>query len=346
MVEIDGAQRSGSGTIVRTAASLVALLGQDLRITNVRARREEPGLRPQHLRALEAVAELCAARLEGARVGAREFTLRPSSPPRGGRYAWDIGSAGSTTLLALTVLPVAAFAPQPSVFRIEGGLFQDFAPSAFHLQHVVLPVLQRMGLRAEVEVLRPGYVPRGGGILEVRVKPVEGALRPLALGEQGQVVRTWGVALSSHLQARQVSERMARRCAEKLAQAGLRAEIEVVYDRTALQPGAALAAFVETSTGCRLGADRAGAPGRPSEAIADEVARMLLTDLHSGATVDRHLADQLVVYAALAEGTSEFLIPEVTDHVDTNLWLVQELLGAAVFLEDRRVRIRGIGYRR
>ncbi|MDR7414863.1 MAG: RNA 3'-terminal phosphate cyclase [Armatimonadota bacterium] len=346
MVEVDGAQRSGSGTIVRTAAALAVLLGQDLRVTNVRARREEPGLRPQHLRALEAVAELCAARLDGARVGSREFTLHAARRPEGGRYHWDIGSAGSTTLLALTVLPVAAFASEPSVFRIEGGLFQDFAPSAFHLQHVVLPTLRRMGLRAEVEILRPGYVPKGGGILEVRVEPVEGALRPLRLLEQGQVTRVWGIALSSHLQQRRVSERMAERCAAKLRRAGLWPEIEVIYDRTALQPGAALAVFAETSTGCRLGADRAGVSGRPSEAIADEVARMLLLDLRSGATVDRHLADQLVVYAALAEGTTEFVVPEVTDHVTTNLWLAQEIAHAEVSLDHRRVRIRGIGYRR
>jgi RNA 3'-terminal phosphate cyclase (ATP) len=346
MVEVDGAQRSGSGTIVRTAAALTALLGQDLHVTNVRARREEPGLRPQHLRALEAVAELCAARLDGAGGGPREYPLGAARRPEGGRYHWDIGSAGSTTLLALTVLPVAAFASEPSVFRIEGGLFQDFAPSAFHLQHVVLPTLRAMGLRAEVEILRPGYVPKGGGILEVRVEPVEGALRPLQLVEPGQVLRVWGIALSSHLQQRRVSERMAERCAAKLRQAGLWPEIEAVYDRTALQPGAALAVFAETSTGCRLGADRAGAPGRPSEAIADEVARTLLVDLQSGATVDRHLADQLVVYAALAEGTTEFVIPEITDHLTTNLWLAQEIAHAEISLDHRRVRIRGIGYRR
>ncbi|MDR5709722.1 MAG: RNA 3'-terminal phosphate cyclase [Armatimonadota bacterium] len=346
MVELDGAQRSGSGTIVRTAAALAALLGQGLHVTNVRARREEPGLRPQHLRALEAVAALCGGEVDGARVGSREFTLRATRSPKGGRYTWDIGSAGSTTLLAMTVLPVAAFAPEPSVFRIEGGLFQDFAPSAFHLQHVVLPLLRRMGLRAEVEILRPGYVPKGGGILEVRVEPVEGTLRSLQLLEQGHVTRVWGIALSSHLQHRRVSERMAERCAASFRQAGLQPEIQVLYERTALQPGAALAVFAETSTSCRLGADRAGAPGRPSEAIADEVARMLLLDLRSGATVDRHFADQLVVYAALAEGTTEFVVPEVTDHVATNLWLVQEIAHAEFSLDQRRVRIRGIGYRR
>lgn len=346
MREIDGSQRSGSGTIVRTAVALAALLGEELRVVNVRARRNPPGLRPQHLRAVEAVAEVCGAQVEGAEVGSQAFTFRPSGHLRSGRFVWDIGTAGSATLLAMTVLPVAAFGPGPSTFRIRGGLFQDFAPSAFHLQHVVLPMLGRMGIRAELEIVRPGYVSTGGGIVELRVQPTTGPLRPLDLQEQGAVVRVRGIALASHLRARRVGERMAQRCAHRLRSAGLEARIEVVNDETAPQPGAALAVFAETTTGVRLGADRAGAPGRPSEAIADDVARMLLEDLRSGATVDRHFADQLVVYAALAEGTTEFRVPEVTDHVDTNLWLVQEITGAGVSLDGQRVRIRGIGYHR
>jgi RNA 3'-terminal phosphate cyclase (ATP) len=113
-----------------------------------------------------------------------------------------------------------------------------------------------------------------------------------------------------------------------------------------LQAGAALAVFAESDTGSVLGADRAGAPGRPSEAIADDVARMLLEDLGSGATVDRHMADQLMLFAALANGTSEWLIPRVTEHVETNAWLLEKLLGAVVESQDRRMRIHGIGYHR
>jgi RNA 3'-terminal phosphate cyclase (ATP) len=138
---------------------------------------------------------------------------------------------------------------------------------------------------------------------------------------------------------------MAGRCRDRLAAAGLTADIKAEYDSTALQRGAALAVFAETSAGCLLGADRAGAPGRPSEAIADAVARMLLEDLNSGATVDRLLGDQLVLYAALADGVSEYVVPAVTEHVDANCWLATQILGAAVEAAGRRIRIRGIGYR-
>ncbi len=346
MILLDGSQRSGSGTIVRSAVTLAGLLGRDLRITNVRAKRARPGLQPQHLRAVEAVAQLTEGRLDGAVVGAGAFALYPSGRILGGRYVWDIGTAGSTTMLALTLLPLAAFAGGPSHFEIRGGLFQDFAPSAFQLQHVLLPLLARMGITASLEILRPGYVPRGGGALALTAEPVSGSLRPLVLPTPGRVRRVWGKALSSHLSAQRVSDRMAGRCRDRLAAAGLDAAIEAEYESTALQPGAALAVFAETDAGCILGADRAGAPGRPSEAIAETVARMLLEDLRSEASVDRHAGDQLVLYAALAEGVSEYRVPALTEHVDTNCWLVADILGAGVEIAARTVRIRGIGYRR
>lgn len=346
MLAIDGSQKSGSGTIVRCAVALAALLGEELSLTNIRARRDQPGLRPQHLQAVEAVAHLVGAELDGARVGSSRLRFRPSGPIRGGTHLWDIGTAGSTTLLAMTLLPVAAFAREPCSFRLQGGLFQDFAPTAYHLQHVLLSLLERMGLRAEIRIVRPGYVPKGGGIIEMEVPPMDGPLRALSLVHPGKAERVWGVALSSHLEGRRVSDRMAERCRRNLAAAGLDASIEVAYDRTALQPGAALAVFARTDAGCIFGADGAGAPGRPSEAIAHTVARRLLDDLESGGTVDRHAADQLVIYGALAEGTTEYIVPSVTEHVETNCWLAREILGADVDLVDRHVRIRGIGYRR
>ena len=346
MLRVDGAAKSGSGTIVRTAVALAALLGEELHLTNIRAKRDKPGLRPQHLRAVRAVAELCGGSVDGAAVGSMELYFRPGKVIRGGERLWDIGTAGSTTMLALTVLSVAAFAGEPSLFRIRGGLFQDFAPSAFHTQHVLLLALREMGLEAELEVVRPGYVPKGGGIIELKVKPLRGKLRPFVREELQGALRFWGIALSSHLKERKVSERMAKRCQAVLRRRGIEASFSILHDETAPQPGAALALFCEDERGARLGADRAGAPRRSAEEIGETVARMLLADLDAGATVDRHLADQLILYAALAEGESRYLIPEVTDHVESNLWLAEEILGAGWEIRGKLLVIRGIGYGR
>lgn len=159
MIHVDGSQKSGSGTIVRYAVGLAALLGEELRLTNIRAKRDKPGLRHQHLSAIKAVASLCRGTLEGGRVGSGEIVFNPRHAIGEGCFEWDIGTAGSTTMLAISILPAACFASGRVTCRISGGLFQDFAPSAFHIQHALLPTLRRMGLRAQLKILRPGYVP-------------------------------------------------------------------------------------------------------------------------------------------------------------------------------------------
>lgn len=345
MLQIDGAEHSGSGTIVRFAVALAALCRVPIHITNARARRPKPGLRPQHVAAVRACADLCDGRAEGLGVGAQEFTFVPGQRIRGGTFAWDIGTAGSATMLALGVLPLGCFAAAPLTARITGGVFQDFAPSPHHMRHVLAPLLARMGVEVGLEVIRPGYVPRGAGVIELRVRPVRHALTPLSLREPGEVREVAGVAVASHLAERRVDERMAGACEARLAAAGLRCAIERVRDTSALHAGASLAIWTETSSGCLLGADRAGARGRSSETIGRYVAESLLADVRSGATVDRHVADQLVPFAALADGRSDYLPPRWTDHVETNLWLV-ERFGATIPREGAALRIDGIGLAR
>jgi RNA 3'-terminal phosphate cyclase (ATP) len=344
MLHIDGGQKSGSGTIVRFAVGLATLLGEQLHLTNIRAKREKPGLRPQHLKALQALQQICQGSLVGGEVGSSEIWFNPGGEVKGGHYEWDIGTAGSTTLLTMTLLPAACFSRGTISFKLSGGLFQDFAPSAYHMQYVLFPVLNSMGIIAKLNIIRPGYVPRGGGIIEVGVEPVRGKLKPIRLPTQGKVIEIQGIALSSHLRERKVSERMMEKCNEVLKSQGYRANVEIVHDTSALQRGAALTVYAKTSSGCIIGADRAGEPRRTSEEIGRYVATSLIEDLSTGATVDRYLADQLIFYAALADGVSEYRIPRLTEHVETNLWLVETILGAKTEVDENLVKIQGIGY--
>jgi len=343
MIYIDGSAKSGSGTIVRHAVALSSLLGEELHINNIRAKRDKPGLRPQHLASVTACARMCGARVEGAVVNSREIVYKPGGRIKGGHYHWEIGTAGSTTLLVMTLLPLALFADKETVLTISGGLFQDFAPSAHHMQHVLFPTLGKMGIKAELEVIRPGYVPKGGGIIQVKVKPVSGGIKLLKLLKQGKVMEVTGLALSSRLKEQRVSQRMAEECQKVLAEKGYHVRIKTLWDETALQAGASLALWAETDSGCLLGSDQAGKRGRSSEEIGRYVARNLLADLKTGATVDRYLTDQLIIYAALAGGATEYIIPRLTEHVDANLWLVEKL-GAKTRLEGHTLHIEGIGY--
>lgn len=341
LIEIDGAERLGSGTILRGAVAMAALLGEPLHVVRARAGRDRPGLRPQHLAAIKACAELCDADTEGLAVGSTEFVFRPLSRPRGGRYRWDIGTAGSTTMLAMTVLPLAAWADEVVEVLVVGGVYQDFAPSPHYLSRVLAPLVARMGVHFEIEVLRPGYVPRGSGELALRVDPVEGPLHPIRLQDQGEVEAIEGIAVSSRLAEARVSDRMADACAERLAEAGFSCAIERRYDETSAQAGAGLTVWATTTTGCRIGADRAGAPGRRSEGIGRRVAQDLVDDLETGATTDRYAADMVVLWAALAAGESRWLTPHATDHLTTNLWLVSEL-GARARIDDHQAIVGGL----
>jgi len=343
MINIDGGAKSGSGTIVRYSVALASLLGKEIRIENIRAGRDKPGLRAQHLKVVQACQEMCQGVVKNASVGSKEITYTPGGRFNGGEYSWDIGTAGSTTMMAQTLLPLACFARKPSKFRLEGGLFQDFAPSAYHMKFVLLPLLKRMGVRIGLDIIRPGYVPRGGGIIQVRVEPA-GKLKPLNITEQGEIFSIKGTALSSHLKEKRVSQRMAEECQRVLSSYGYKAEIERIEDKSSLQEGAALAIYAETSLGNRMGSDRAGRPGRSSESIGRYVAERLIEDIETGAAVDRYIADQLIIYAGLVKGVTRYSIPRITEHVETNLWLIEKFLGARTRIDGNLVEIEGIGF--
>ena len=346
MIEIDGSVYSGSGTILRYSAALATLLGKPLHLFNIRARRDKPGLRPQHLQAVEACRALSGGRLEGARVDSQEIFYEPGLALKGGSYHWNIGTAGSATMLAYTLLPLALFAEGPSRFSLIGGIFQDFSPSFFHLKRVLVPTLQKMGARIELEMARPGYVPQGQGHIQMTVFPLPGFLNPLQMVAPGAVNRIEGVALASHLQKEKVAERMARHCRKILAPEGWKPEIEVLEDRTSVQKGAAFFLRAETENGCFLGADQAGKLGRSSEAIAEFVASSLLEDAKTKAATDRHLADQLILFAALARGQTRYSIPRPTEHVESNLWLAEKILGAETRRGKNILQVEGIGFHR
>ena len=344
MITIDGSLFSGSGSIVRQSVAFSALTGQAVHIVNARAKREKAGLRRQHVRVVEAMCELVNGKARGAFEGSQEVSFYPGSHEGKQTYCWDIESAGSTTMLALAVLPVLAFQSIATIVEIRGGLFQDFAPSVFHMQHVVLPLLHHMGLEATLYMNRPGYVPRGKGSISLKVKPLKHGLQPIILEEAGPVQKIWGIALASHLVERRVSHRMAESAAKALARGGYVADISLMEDTSAEQPGAALALFADCGAGVRLGADRAGALGRRSEDIGRYVVQHLLAECQTGATVDRFAADQIIPFAALAGGTSRFLIPQLTDHVQTGAWLAKLFFGAEVTMDNHHLEIQGVGW--
>jgi RNA 3'-terminal phosphate cyclase (ATP) len=344
MIEIDGSMHSGSGTILRYSAALATLVSEPLHVTDIRVKRPKPGLRAQHLQALEACRAMSEGTLEGAEIGSREIFYRPGPTIKGGNFKFDIGTAGSATMAAFALIPIALHAQGPSRITIIGGLFQDFAPTFFHMQKVLEPLIGAMGAETELHMVRPGYVPTGNGALSLVARPMTKPAMSLDLTKPLRVKGIKGIALSSNLREQNVSERMANRAIKLIEKRKLSVDIELLLDSTAPQKGAALTLWADSWVPCYVGADQAGKPGRSSERIAEFVVRSLFADLDSGATVDRHIADQLILHAALAKGTTRYLIPEVTDHVQSNLWLVEKILGATHRLTGNLLEIHGIGF--
>jgi len=326
LLEIDGSQKSGSGTILRLSIALAGILGEPLHIYNIRQRREQPGLRPQHLEAVLTAAKLCNAETEGAKLGSRELWFKPSGIA-GGEIRAEIGTAGSIPMLLLTILPVCAYAERSvTIHVVKGGTDVRNAPTINYLKFVLLPMLGRMGLKASLAVRKYGYYPKGMGEVLLQVQPCR-RLSPVRIEEFGVTEELRGVSVCTFLEDRRVAERQAKAANDHLRGHDLEAEIQVVNDKSnPLQKGSSLVLWAKTNTGALLGGDAIGELRKTSEVVGREAAENLFREVEAQATVDVHLADMLVPYVALADGESIYLTRAVTDHLDTNIWLAQEIL--------------------
>ena len=327
MLEIDGSQKSGSGTILRLSVALAAILKEPLHIFNIRMKRTQPGLRPQHLEAVMTAARLCSAEIRGAALGSSEVWFTPGEI-QGGKITSEIGTAGSIPILLMTVLPMCAYAKQQVSLRVtRGGTDVRNAPTINYLRHILLPLLSHMGLKATLTIRKYGYYPKGMGEILLEVDPCQN-LSPIRLDRFGEIKQLKGVSVCTFLAERKVAERQARAAMERLGQLDLRPNIEIINDMSnPLQKGSSVALWAETDTGSLIGGDAIGELGKPSETVGREAADNLIKELEARATVDLHLADILVPYVALARGSSVYSSRLITEHLDTNIWLAEKILG-------------------
>ncbi len=320
-LRIDGATGEGGGQVLRTALSLSLITGTPVDIYNIRARRSKPGLRPQHLRAVEAAAEVGRARLEGNRIGSVELRFQPTQVVPG-RYQFDIGTAGATSLVLQTVyLPLALLAA-PSSVRITGGTHVPLSPCFHYLDLSWRWHLLRAGLVLGLTMERAGFYPPGGGIIHAVIEPAAG-VRPLRLEQRGALLRVRGLSAGARLPAH-VAERQRAQALMRLAERGIRADIEM-QRLDARSPGSMLLllAEFEHARACYFAL---GERGKPAERVADEAADALLAFLEVDAAVDEHLADQLLLPLAFAEGDSILAPARITEHLRTNAEIIRLFL--------------------
>jgi RNA 3'-terminal phosphate cyclase (ATP) len=344
LLTIDGSYGEGGGQILRSALTLSALLGRPVRLEKIRARRRQPGLRPQHLTAVRAVAQICDAELEGDTLDSRTLIFVPRRPPQAGNYHFDVmdaakgGSAGAVSLVLQAVLLPLALAEGDSAVTLEGGTHVAWSPPIHYLQKVYLPTLAHLGVQVAVELEQWGWYPRGGGRVICHVQGTARPLSPLQLIKRGGLRRITGISATSNLPAH-ISQRQRDRAVKLLRSRGFVPEIEIV-DAPSPGPGTCVFLLAEFKR-VLVGFTGYGRLRKPAEKVAEEAARAFLAYQRSGGAVDRYLADQLILPLALASGDSHFTTGKVTDHLRTNAWLVEQFLPVRVVIgENKSVQVQ------
>ncbi|MCX8153941.1 MAG: RNA 3'-terminal phosphate cyclase [Candidatus Bathyarchaeota archaeon] len=327
MIEIDGSQKSGSGTILRLAIALATATKQPLHIYNIRQSRPQPGLMPQHLESVLTAAKLCNAKVKGATLGSRELWFEPGEV-LGGDFEAEIGTAGSISMLLIATLPLCILAKSKVRLHVsKGGTDVAHAPTINYMRNVFIPLLKRMGLDVAITVHKYGYYPKGMGEVTMTVEPTL-RLQPIRLEEFGQLKSLKGISICTGLEEKKVAERQAKTASAYLAKKGYAVDVQVVNDKSnPLQKGSSIVLWAETTTGAVIGADAIGELKKSSESVGLEVAEKLMAELSAKPTVDVHLADMLIPYIALAYGDSAFLTRAISDHLETNIWLAEKILG-------------------
>jgi RNA 3'-terminal phosphate cyclase (ATP) len=328
MIEIDGSRGEGGGQVLRTALSLSLCTGQPFRMHGIRARRSKPGLMRQHLTAVNAAAQLASAQVEGAALGSQQLSFRPQAV-RAGDWTFDVGTAGSTTLVLQTLLPPLLTAKQSSTLTLRGGTHNPLAPPFEFLSLAFLPLLARMGAQVTATLERCGFFPAGGGEIRARIEPA-GRLAPLTLEARGAPLSMRAEAIVCRLPAHIAQRELdVVRSALHLPDPAL----HVVADRPAAGPGNVLLivqAYEQVTEVCAGFGER----GVRAEQVAQRAVDEALRFSRSAAAVGEHLADQLLLPVALA-GAGSFITLEPSGHTRTNIEVIREFLPVRFELEQR-----------
>lgn len=352
VLTVDGSMGEGGGQIFRTALAYASVVKKPIKIINIRAKRSNPGLRPQHLSGLKALARITNAEVKGDFVGSTQVLFIPKTI-RGGDIVIDPGTAGSISLIIQAILPALLFADKTAKVTIKGGTDVPWSPPIDAIRYVLLPALREMGVNAEIEVVRRGHYPRGGGIVKLVVEPCTEPLKPKVLLNRGEILTIKGISHCVKL-PRHVAERQARSAENILRKEGFKEiEIDLEYyppqNDPHLGPGSGIVLWAKTTTNAILEFDSLGARGKRAEIVGEEAANGLIKQIRSGGAVDVHHTDQLIPFMALAKGQSKIYSSEISLHTLTAIDVAKMIIGAQFEVEGNLgdpgiITTIGIGY--
>lgn len=313
-LRIDGAMGEGGGQVLRSAMSLSALTQTPIEIVNIRANRAKPGLMRQHLTSIKAVAQVCGGQLTGAELRSNAIQFIPQSI-QAGDYHFAIGTAGSTTLVCQTLLPILSQADQPSSIRLQGGTHNGLSPSLDFLSQTFFPMLSRMGLHTEIKVDQFGFNPVGGGDWHIRITPCQ-TLEPLRYHTapvDQRHIHAMSSRLPKHVVEREISAALAHKGWEHAQQSRQYVTAPGCGNFFAVRIG---------DVSHQIQFEKTGEVGIRAESVARQTLHHAHTFIHSGAAVDEYLADQLLLYLFLA-GEGSFTTTAPSLHTTTNIQVIE-----------------------
>jgi len=332
MIKIDGSYGEGGGQILRTAIALSCVTQKPVEVFNIRANRPKPGLAMQHLKGIESAKLITNAEVEGLKLGSTRVVFKPKSL-RGGRFKIDIGTAGSVTLILQTILLPSLYAEKESFFEIRGGTDVNWSPSVDYVKNITFKALKELNADVEMEIVARGYYPKGGGVIRVYVQPSK------LKGKEFQMLSCDLIRGISHCQnlPNHVAERQANSAKELLESNGYKAEIDLEV-RKGISTGSGITLWCGYKGGIAL-----GEKGKRAEIVGRECAEQILKELNSDGIFDKHLADQVMAFSAVASGKTTYTTTEVTKHQISNTYVINKFFEKAVKIDGNKIEIDGVG---
>ncbi|MBN1502873.1 RNA 3'-terminal phosphate cyclase [Candidatus Woesearchaeota archaeon] len=358
MIEIDGSYLEGGGQIIRTALALSTLTGKPFRAINIRKGRCHAGLKNQHMFAIKALKEICNAHVEGDILGSESLVYIPrKAKPKS--LTIDIGTAGSITLLLQALVPVYIFGDRRVVLRIRGGTDTKWSMPIDYLINVLVPHLQKYA-DISIEVLRRGYYPKGGGKIKLRIAPkyrlediynktTEHEDLRINLCSQSKLIHIAGVShASKDLMKGNVAERQAKAAKIMLSKSNISPKIRIEYcDSLSTGSGICLWAIFSDNDEINyknpviMGADSLGKKGKKAEAVGQESAERLLTQIQSQGAADVYLSDQLLPFMGFF-APSNINASDVSSHSKTNIYVIEKFLPVEFTIEGNKISSRKV----
>jgi RNA 3'-terminal phosphate cyclase (ATP) len=330
MIEIDGSAGEGGGQVIRTALTISMLTGIPFRIKNIRAGRKDQGFKHQHLAAVEASAEICDAAVRGAELGSRQLIFNPGKV-KPGKYSFEIHTAGSASLVLQTLFLPLAHAERKSWIQISGGTHVRWSPNFHYLSLQWLPVMKKMGYRADLKLIRCGFYPRGGGQISAEIEPVH-LISPLQFTNRGDLLEISGLSAVSNLPL-EIARRQRTRLVSRL---GSRYRLNDI--KCSELPGFGKGTFITAvikfqKTGAVFSS--LGEKGKRAEIVADELVDQLVKYLSGKAIWDPYLADQILLPLCFASQDSFLELVNITSHLQTNAEVIKAFLPVGIHFSDQ-----------